>query len=480
MKKLFTILSILIIPVAAQAQGIYQNGAVLYIHTGSLVQINGEARIESGSTIINNGTLALNGNLVNNATTEVGAGTLHLNGTTVQTLSGTGLLSANNVTIDNPAGISLNTRLRAEGNVQFTAGIFNALSTDVPFTIGPAGTVSDVSDASHVNGCVIKEGNGEFTYPVGNGSNYQPVTVDLTANGQGLRARYFDLDAGAASFLATGASQIALESYNNQEYWDLSPVSTATGKVTVTWDATNNAPIASSGNIKVFQVAHKTASGWLNEGASAVSAVGLGGSVTSETISSWSPFTLGAIPEGALPVTLISFTARPSENNTMLSWKTASEFNASHFELERSMDARSFEKIAQIQAVGNSSTVVNYLYTDTQRGILAPVIYYRLRQVDLDGSFAYSRTVSVNRIDTGLTANVFPNPAQRKTPVTVEAGASIAEIRLWNMSGREIVVPVTKMGSGKAELNLDGLTSGVYMLQLKTAGGTAFKKLIVK
>lgn len=482
MKKLFAILAFAIIPfVATRAQVIYQNGVSFYIHTGGLVQIKGDAQIQNGSTLTNKGTLAIAGNLLNNHTmAAAGTGTLELNGTTPQTLSGTGLFSAQDVTINNTAGISLNMPLRAEGQVKFTTGVLEALNTASPFTISATGTVNGVSNASHIHGYVVKEGIGSFTYPVGNGSVYQPVTVDLTDNGQGLRARYFSSDANVAAFAATGASQIKLESYNQQEYWDLSPLSTATGKVTITWDATNNGPITASTNVNVFKVAHKKASGWLNEGSSAVTGTGLAGHVTSQTISSWSPFTLGAIPEAALPVTLISFTARLSEDNAVLKWQTSSELNASYFDVERSTDARSFEKIAQIQAAGNSSTIHTYYYTDKQLSRSSPVTYYRLRQVDQDGTYAYSRAISITRNDTRLLASVYPNPAQSETPVTIEAGASIAAIQLLNMSGQKITVPVINIASGKAELNLNGLASGMYLLQLRTAGGTTTKKLIVK
>ena len=482
MKKFFTIIAFAIAPVClVQAQAIYQNGAALYISAGSLVHVNGNSRFQSGSLLTNNGTIALTGNLNNElALSESGSGTLELLGTNTQTLSGAGLYSVSKVIINNAAGIILDVPLKVTGKLEFINGIVSALNAPKGITISNTATVSGVSDASHINGYVIKEGIGGFTYPIGNGSSYQPVTADLTDNDLGLQARYFSADAGTAAFTTTGASKIKLESYNSQEYWDLTPVGTATGTVNISWDATNNGSITSSSDIKVFKVAHKTSSGWLNEGSSAVTGNSLAGNVTSETISSWSPITLGVIPEESLPVTLISFTARMSEANTLLNWQTSSEFNASYFDLERSSDARTFEKIAKIQAAGNSSLIRTYYFHDTHLSQVTPITYYRLRQVDQDGTYAYSRLVSVKRNDSAMRANLYPNPSQSYTPLTVESGSLIASIEVWNSSGQKMTVPVSNLNDRKAELNINSLDSGVYVLQVKTADGIAIKKLIVK
>ncbi len=130
---------------------------------------------------------------------------------------------------------------------------------------------------------------GAFIYPVGDGVRYQPVSVDLTDNSAGLSVRYVPADAGTASFTTTGASTIALDAYNNEEYWDINPIGTATGTVTITWDDYRNPPITTSDTVQVFRVAHKTAEGWANEGTIA-SGTTSAGSVVSAVLSSWSPF----------------------------------------------------------------------------------------------------------------------------------------------------------------------------------------------
>ena len=129
---------------------------------------------------------------------------------------------------------------------------------------------------------------------------------------------------------------------------------------------------------------------------------------------------------------------------------------------------------------GNSSAISSYHYMDAQLDRSVPVTYYRLRQVDNDGSFAYSRAVSVRRTESVVTASLYLNPAQTDAAVTIETSGSIASIQVFNMSGQRMQVPILNIGNRKAELNLNSLASGVYVLQLKTSDGDSTKKLVVK
>lgn len=459
---------------------LYANGAAITITSGTSVRVNGNAVLSTGSSLTNNGTLSLTGDLASNQImTTANTGKLIFSGSTAQTLNGSQTYLAKDVLINNAAGIILQAPLQVDGTVTFTNGVLSATNSSYPLIIASNGFASGASNASHVNGYVQKLGIGTFVFPVGNGTRYQPISADLTTNSNGLRARYYAADAGIAAFGTTGTSPIALEAYNSQEYWDLSPVGTATGKVMITWDDFKNPSITTSTNINVFKVAHKTAAGWLNEGSSVITGTTIAGSVTSATVSSWSPFTLGTISASVLPVTLISFMAKEVEGNAILNWQTTSETNASHFEVQRSTDARNFEEIGRVDAAGNSSAVHNYAFTDTRFSTLTPIVYYRLRPVDLDDTYAYSRTVSLKRTDTMLMAKIYPNPAQTGNSVTVEANTSLATITVWNMLGREIAIPVSNKTNGKAELNLSGITSGVYLLQVKTPAGSTTKKLVV-
>jgi hypothetical protein len=113
---------------------------------------------------------------------------------------------------------------------------------------------------------------------------------------------------------------------------------------------------------------------------------------------------------GPLPVTWLSFTASGEKSDVLLNWVTAVEANSDHFEIQRSTDNNNFVSIGQVTAAHNSSSPTNYTFTD--RSPVNGINYYRLREVDLDGQFIYSKVVSVNFNGTGRNViAVYPNPA---------------------------------------------------------------------
>ena len=463
---------------SAVAQGLSSTGGTVKV-SGGILQVKGDLQLGGGS-FTNNGNVFVSGNLVNNqAMAEADTGVLTLDGVAAQTLSGTQTYFTHFLTINNPAGIVLDNSIKVGARVNLVNGIVDATNDLAALVIGDTASVLGVSDERHVNGYVVKTGTGSFVYPVGDGVRYQPVTTELTDNSAGMSVRYFAGDAGTGTFTTTGASDIALEAYNNQEYWDLAPKGTATGKVIITYDDYKNPTITASENPNVFNVAHLTGGNWLNEGHNVTGTL-TAGFVTSEVLSAWSPFTLGAIPEAGLPVTLVSFNAKAVENNALLEWQTTSEENASHFEIERSLDARSFQKIGTVAAAGNSNALQRYYFTDRSFGGQLQTVYYRLRSVDLDGTFSLSRVVSLHPRDAGRFAGVYPNPARKAGMVTVSSGAPASEVGLWDMFGRQIPVRTSALSDGSIQVSLNGVVSGLYLLKLTTSQGVVNHKLVVE
>ena len=463
---------------SAVAQGLSTVDGTVTVK-GGILQVKGNLEL-GGGAFTNNGNVFVSGNLVNNqAMAEADTGSLTLDGTTTQTVSGTQTYFTRSLTINNPMGIVLDNSIKVGGKATFANGLVDATNDLAALVIGDTASVVGISDERHVKGYVVKTGPGSFAYPVGDGLRYQPVTLELTDNSAGMSARYYAADAGTAPFATTGASSIALEAYNNQEYWDLAPKGTATGKVIITYDDYNNPSITVSENPNVFSVAHLTGGSWLNEGHNVTGTL-TAGTVTSEVISVWSPFTLGAIPEAGLPVTLISFNAKVVEGNALVEWQTTSEENASHFEVERSLDARSFQKIGTVVAAGNSNALQRYNFTDRSFGNQSQTVYYRLRSVDLDGTFSLSRAVSLQPRGAGQVAGVYPNPARRASTVTVSSGVPASEISLWDMLGRQVPVRTSSQPDGSLQVSLNGVSSGLYLLKLTTSQGIVNHKLVIE
>ena len=179
-----------------------------------------------------------------------------------------------------------------------------------------------------------------------------------------------------------------------------------------------------------------------------------------------------------LPVDLISFEANTVATDVQLKWATASETNNSHFELERSLDGIRFDVIAKVEGAGNSTAVQTYSFMD--KDAFAGTNYYRLTQVDLDGT-AEAFTVVTAKVETGQTVvHVLPNPVKDVARVRLEGTVSDnATFNLVSATGQLVKsVRVTNVG-GIQEINLADVQAGVYFLQVMDGGETqVFQKVI--
>lgn len=294
-KLILTAALYLLLPRIGLSQAVFNNGSVLQIQPGATLFVNGGVTNQSGSDLRNNGTLEVKGDLTNHQVMNaLYTGRLILSGTSAQTHGGSSAFLTNALTINNANQINNNNTITVNAECKFINGIFNAPSTSAPLRFAQNGFVSvsnPPSNASHVNGYVMRNGTGSFTYPVGDGSRYQPVTANLSSNPNGMRVRYIAGDAGAATMSSGGTESTPLLSYNPQEYWDFTPQTVATGTVTVFWDNYRNPAIT---YVALQKVAHKFFTSWLNEGTIAGGTTSAG-SVTSNSVSGWGPFTLGEV-----------------------------------------------------------------------------------------------------------------------------------------------------------------------------------------
>jgi hypothetical protein len=172
----------------------------------------------------------------------------------------------------------------------------------------------------------------------------------------------------------------------------------------------------------------------------------------------------------ALPVTWLSFEARATDGGSIaLDWATATETQNDYFAVERSADGARFTEIGRVPGAGNSTTVQTYAFRDENP--LPGLNYYRLRQVDADGQYAFSRTVAVTTSKNAPALTIAPNPAAEF--ITVQF-AQVAEAPVqWllaDASGR-----VLRSGTADTErfdLPVSDLAAGVYVLQVVAATWT--------
>ena len=187
----------------------------------------------------------------------------------------------------------------------------------------------------------------------------------------------------------------------------------------------------------------------------------------------------------SLPVKLISFTAQlTSDSKVDLKWSTATEINASHFVIERSFDGQSYSEIGTVFAIGNSTNIQNYFFTDNLIPTTKTVIYYRLRQEDVDGKTDYSATriIRTGKQDATVTILAYPNPVTSEVHITIPNNwqGKLVNYEVVNVSGQTAKRMVTGSSSQTETLNLSQLAPGFYLIKVTCNGEVAQEKIVRK
>lgn len=175
---------------------------------------------------------------------------------------------------------------------------------------------------------------------------------------------------------------------------------------------------------------------------------------------------------GTLPIVLTGFSAVLNNGEVDLSWSSQLEINADHYSVERSTDAGAhWSVIGTVAAHGNSSTILNYSFTDSKPA--TGTSQYRLQLVDLDAKYAYSEVKSVrNGLVTSV--SVYPNPAHDYVNVTLAAAASNGTVvRLMNQSGQLLQEKsVTGAAGSTIALSVSSYPQGNYLVVVVGADGS--------
>jgi Secretion system C-terminal sorting domain len=174
-----------------------------------------------------------------------------------------------------------------------------------------------------------------------------------------------------------------------------------------------------------------------------------------------------------LPVTLNEFLSHKKSDHVQLAWTTETESNSSHFEIEKSINGISWSKLADVKAAGNSQRRQNYDFTDISPA--QGVNYYRLKMVDRDATFKYSKVISVN-FGKNNSASISPNPVSDRLHVTFSEDNTSATVEIFNLSGQSVQRQTLENNS----LDVSLLNSGLYFIQITDDNGQvlAREKLI--
>lgn len=168
-----------------------------------------------------------------------------------------------------------------------------------------------------------------------------------------------------------------------------------------------------------------------------------------------------------LPIELVHFEAIRSDAGVDLRWATANERNNDHFDVERSRDGEVFERIGTVPSVGNTVTLHNYDLTD--RSPFPGLNYYRLLQVDQDGTSEHSPVRTVMNRTPGSPLIAVPNPGAGHMDVYLDGTADGSVLELYDATGRMVLR--SSFTGGRATVDASGLTRGLYGLHAHSLEG---------
>jgi hypothetical protein len=179
-----------------------------------------------------------------------------------------------------------------------------------------------------------------------------------------------------------------------------------------------------------------------------------------------------------VPINLLSFVGYYAVNKNVLQWATTSEFNNSHFDIEKSTDGIRFQKIATIPGAGNSSTQRNYSFTDNS--LTSKINYYRLNQYDFNNNYKRSNIVTIST-KKGYGIKVFPNPTSDLIVVQISNILKHdMQVVLSNIKGQVVFKKDFYQGTTICFLETATLYNGSYILTVVGNDAIESQEIIIK
>ena len=184
-----------------------------------------------------------------------------------------------------------------------------------------------------------------------------------------------------------------------------------------------------------------------------------------------------------LPIDLLSFDAKCSNNYVGINWSTATETNNDYFTIERSSDTHLWETVKSLPGAGNSNTVLNYSAFDKKP--LKGTSYYRLKQTDYDGHFGYSAPVAVScSTDDAPLITYFPNPITGIVTIDIQnLDFEKASVAIFDILGNQVYyknISSDELTDKTLSINLSNLSSGIYMVSFTSEAFTETGRIVKK
>jgi hypothetical protein len=402
-------------------------------------------------------------------------------------------LSNGNLTSASASPITIN------NNLNFVSGKMDIGANQL--TIGTAstnGTISGAGSSNYVISNAIAGGgnikaftntNTAYVFPVGDATNYSPMSVTLT---NGAQAGAYITTAAVQGVHPNMLTATPPTKYISR-YWSVEPSGLAVNPVyNVSFSYVAADEVGTGTLYPVKYSTSTTTPGWQScPGSTAVAITGTSGSndpvlrtFSWNGLTTFSDFS-GAGDGSPLPVTWLNFDAQfnNATSNVDVSWTTASEINNDYFEVMRSVDAVNFEVVGTVDGAGNSSLVKDYTFVDANP--LSGLSYYKIRQVDFNGQNESTEIRAVNNNGGASAGTLFtyPNPliGQDLTIVYSNLDKGNWEYRLVDITGKIVLAQnrTSDLNAGAFTLNLEKLPAGVYLFQLNTQSQNFTRKITI-
>ncbi|MBQ5423911.1 MAG: T9SS type A sorting domain-containing protein, partial [Bacteroidales bacterium] len=360
-------------------------------------------------------------------------------------------------------------------------------------TFASGASVSEASISSYVNGKVTKNGMASsFCFPTGTASLYAPFEA-TSSSASNVSVQYASGHADMPNWWNHSGNfdAVGLSHASDRENWQVSAsASTSLSGIKLYWNAGGDHSFEEGNDAlsTYLRVAAVKSNGfnWQNLGQSSIDGNFDGaGYITAATPLA---ITVGAKAAGdgdyfvtfastdkgnlLLPIELLSFTATCNNKSALVEWSTASERNNDYFVIERSDDAMNFSEVGRVAGAGNSIEPLDYSYTDY--GIHGGDNYYRLVQVDYDGTRTVSEIVVANCIESEVDepeVQAYPNPFNGELTLVLDNFDNRpATIEVYDMLGKLIYIQKADAPQNSYEtiLNLSNLPPAAYTVRVST------------
>ena len=453
------------------------------------IELNNTAELEMGGTFFrdsspnNYGLLDMNDDSV-----------IEFDGTGSQVFpedagAGTDEFEFQHVIINNTFGTSPQVTMEGLATIHqtltLTDGVVESTSSNI-IVLDDDATSSGGSADSHIDGFIRKVGNDAYTFPVGDGDVYLPIGISAPSDdADAFEAQFFRTDPDPS--YSRSSKEVSLVSISQNEYWLLNRTAGSSAvNVTLSWNS--NSGVDNTTDLRVARFDDGGDNEWKDHGNGGTTGDATAGTITtSSAVTNFSPFALASsTSNNPLPIELLSFDAHLNGDQVELKWETAVEINNDYFEVERSVDAQNWEVIVVRDGAGNSHQPLEY--KDVDQNPYTGISYYRLSQVDFDGTRTSFNIVPVEITELGGEPGmrIFPNPLSNGQPLNVV---------LENLDGEEVLVVIRDLNGkeyyGKMVVvmeeeqlfaidRLGQIPAGVYLVVASAKDQLYSRKLIVR